>query len=154
MMQRHKLSYFCREADLKRQKHYNLVSFSFWILNQTDDFQVGDIQRRNRWMSDLGHGPAHSGRHHGFHGEFETKLSNWPTSHSQESLGDEYLENNCVDDPVKLCDFQLLENRIMKTVDSVYQVSSVTKSNSLLTCWSNFESCFKLMSSEKREGNH
>ena len=46
------------------------------------------------------------------------------TCHPQESLGDEYLENNCVDDPVKLCDFQLLENRIMKTVDSVYQVSS------------------------------
>lgn len=39
-----------------------------------------------------------------------------------ESTEDEYLENNCVDDPVKLCDFQLLENRIMKTVDSVYQV--------------------------------
>ena len=39
-----------------------------------------------------------------------------------ESKDDEYLENNCVDDPVKLCDFQLLENRIMKTVDSVYQV--------------------------------
>ena len=39
-----------------------------------------------------------------------------------ESVDDEYLENNCVDDPVKLCDFQLLENRIMKTVDSVYQV--------------------------------
>ena len=39
-----------------------------------------------------------------------------------ESRGEEYLENNCVDDPVKLCDFQLLENRIMKTVDSVYQV--------------------------------
>ena len=47
------------------------------------------------------------------------------TSALQESLGDEYLENNCVDDPVKLCDFQLLENRIMKTVDSVYQVSSL-----------------------------
>ena len=30
-----------------------------------------------------------------------------------------YLENNCVDDPVKLCDFQLLENRIMKTIHSV-----------------------------------
>lgn len=45
------------------------------------------------------------------------------TSAFQESTGDEYLENNCVDDPVKLCDFQLLENRIMKTVDSVYQVS-------------------------------
>ena len=40
----------------------------------------------------------------------------------ESSVGDEYLENNCVDDPVKLCDFQLLENRIMKTVDSVYQV--------------------------------
>ncbi len=39
-----------------------------------------------------------------------------------ESTEDEYLENNCVDDPVKLCDFQLLDNRIMKTVDSVYQV--------------------------------
>ena len=39
-----------------------------------------------------------------------------------ESPDDQYLENNCVDDPVKLCDFQLLENRIMKTVDSVYQV--------------------------------
>jgi len=38
-----------------------------------------------------------------------------------ESVDDTFLENNCVDDPVKLCDFQLLENRIMKTVDSVYQ---------------------------------
>ena len=46
------------------------------------------------------------------------------TSAFQESQDDEYLENNCVDDPVKLCDFQLLENRIMKTVDSVYQVRS------------------------------
>ena len=35
-------------------------------------------------------------------------------------------ENNCVDDPVKLCDFQLLENRIMKTVDSVYQVACMS----------------------------
>ena len=55
----------------------------------------------------------------------KNKLFISPTCHSQESLGDEYLENNCVDDPVKLCDFQLLENRIMKTVDSVYQVSYV-----------------------------
>merc|ERR1712241_736919 len=37
------------------------------------------------------------------------------------SPDDEFMENNCVDDPVRLCDFQLLENRIMKTVDSVYQ---------------------------------
>jgi len=44
---------------------------------------------------------------------------------SAEGADDVYLENNCVDDPVKLCDFQLLENRIMKTVDSVYQVSFI-----------------------------
>ena len=37
------------------------------------------------------------------------------------SPDDEFMENNCVDDPVRLCDFQLLENRIMKTMDSVYQ---------------------------------
>ena len=43
-----------------------------------------------------------------------------------ESIEDEYLENNCADDPVKLCDFQLLENKIMKTVDSVYQVYSLS----------------------------
>lgn len=39
---------------------------------------------------------------------------------------------------MKLCDFQLLENRIMKTVDSVYQVSylkteSLAKSVCILT---------------------
>ena len=44
-----------------------------------------------------------------------------------EAVGEEYLENNCVDDPVKLCDFQLLENRIMKTVDSVYQVTLLSR---------------------------
>ena len=44
-------------------------------------------------------------------------------SFTESAEGDMYLENNCVDDPVKLCDFQLLENRIMKTVDSVYQVT-------------------------------
>jgi hypothetical protein len=31
------------------------------------------------------------------------------------------MENNCVDDPVKLCEFQKLEGRILKTVDSVFQ---------------------------------
>ena len=46
-----------------------------------------------------------------------------------ESANDDYLENNCADDPVKLCDFQLLENKIMKTVDSVYQVSEGTAGN-------------------------
>ena len=43
------------------------------------------------------------------------------------SPDDEFMENNCVDDPVRLCDFQLLENRIMKTVDSVYQVCKMTR---------------------------
>lgn len=33
----------------------------------------------------------------------------------------DYLENNCVDDPVKLCEFQKLDGRILKTVDSVFQ---------------------------------
>ena len=52
-----------------------------------------------------------------------------------EAVGEEYLENNCVDDPVKLCDFQLLENRIMKTVDSVYQVTGLIFPSCLsLTC--------------------
>ena len=51
-----------------------------------------------------------------------------------EAVGEEYLENNCVDDPVKLCDFQLLENRIMKTVDSVYQVILLPGPNFPSTC--------------------
>ncbi|KAK8744725.1 hypothetical protein OTU49_000584 [Cherax quadricarinatus] len=33
----------------------------------------------------------------------------------------DFLENNCVDDPVRLCEFQKMESRILKTVDSVYQ---------------------------------
>ena len=95
--------------------------------------QVSNVQRGNGRVQDLGHGSTHSGRNLGFHGQFQNnKLqfkSRWNQrvgivnlATAQESLGDEYLENNCVDDPVKLCDFQLLENRIMKTVDSVYQV--------------------------------
>lgn len=34
----------------------------------------------------------------------------------------DYFETNCVDDPVKMCDFQRTEGRILKTVDAVYQV--------------------------------
>jgi len=33
----------------------------------------------------------------------------------------DFLEANCVDDPVKLCEFQKMDGRILKTVDSVYQ---------------------------------
>lgn len=35
--------------------------------------------------------------------------------------GMDYLENNCVDEPVKLCEFKKFPGRILKTVDSVYQ---------------------------------
>ena len=35
--------------------------------------------------------------------------------------GIDYLENHCVDEPVKLCEFKKLNGRILKTVDSVYQ---------------------------------
>lgn len=37
----------------------------------------------------------------------------------------DYFETNCVDDPVKMCDFQRTEGRILKTVDAVYQVRPV-----------------------------
>ncbi|XP_036325298.1 uncharacterized protein LOC118738469 [Rhagoletis pomonella] len=33
----------------------------------------------------------------------------------------DYLENNCVDEPNKLCEFKRLPGRILKTVDSVFQ---------------------------------
>ncbi|KAK2581473.1 hypothetical protein KPH14_005139 [Odynerus spinipes] len=33
----------------------------------------------------------------------------------------DYLENHCVEEPVKLCEFKKLTGRILKTVDSVYQ---------------------------------
>ena len=36
----------------------------------------------------------------------------------------DYFETNCADDPVKMCDFQRTEGRILKTVDAVYQVET------------------------------
>ncbi|XP_043232615.1 uncharacterized protein LOC122386931 [Amphibalanus amphitrite] len=35
--------------------------------------------------------------------------------------GTDYLENNCIEEPVKLCEFQKIDGRILKTVDSVHQ---------------------------------
>ena len=35
--------------------------------------------------------------------------------------GAEYLENNCAEEPSKLCEFKRLPGKILKTVDSVYQ---------------------------------
>lgn len=37
------------------------------------------------------------------------------------SEGVEYLENNCAEEPSKLCEFKRLPGKILKTVDSVYQ---------------------------------
>jgi len=37
------------------------------------------------------------------------------------AMDHEYLENNCIDEPIKLCEFKKLSGRILKTVDSVYQ---------------------------------
>ncbi|XP_066591191.1 uncharacterized protein [Prorops nasuta] len=39
----------------------------------------------------------------------------------QTAKGIDYLENHCVEEPVKLCEFKKLTGRILKTVDSVYQ---------------------------------
>ena len=84
--------------DLSASAHLNLIGFyrSATYNTATGDCRISDMDR---------HTVASSG-------DFA------------ESQDDQYLENNCVDDPVKLCDFQLLENRIMKTVDSVYQVGT------------------------------
>ena len=39
----------------------------------------------------------------------------------QPADGTDYLENNCVGEPVKLCEFTEINDRILKTVDSVHQ---------------------------------
>ncbi|XP_017490486.1 PREDICTED: uncharacterized protein LOC108378693, partial [Rhagoletis zephyria] len=44
----------------------------------------------------------------------------------------DYLENNCVDEPNKLCEFKRLPGRILKTVDSVFQdISSIDECRDL-----------------------
>lgn len=46
--------------------------------------------------------------------------------------GADYLENNCAEEPNKLCEFKRLSGRILKTVDSVYQdVSNVDECREL-----------------------
>ena len=46
-------------------------------------------------------------------------------------VGAEYFETNCIDDPVKMCDFQRTEGRILKTVDAVFQVTFLLYKSSL-----------------------
>ncbi|XP_067626254.1 uncharacterized protein [Eurosta solidaginis] len=44
----------------------------------------------------------------------------------------DYLENNCIDEPNKLCEFKRLPGRILKTVDAVYQdVGSIVECRDL-----------------------
>lgn len=43
------------------------------------------------------------------------------TSAFQSHDGIDYIENNCAEEPNKLCEFKRLSGRILKTVDSVYQ---------------------------------
>lgn len=46
--------------------------------------------------------------------------------------GADYLENNCAEEPNKLCEFKRISGRILKTVDSVYQdVSNVDECREL-----------------------
>ncbi|CAG9837045.1 unnamed protein product [Diabrotica balteata] len=50
----------------------------------------------------------------------------------QPADGVEYMENNCIEEPTKLCEFKKLSGRILKTVDSVYQdVGSVDECREL-----------------------
>lgn len=53
-------------------------------------------------------------------------LNGWPPSQyvvvELQSLAPvDYLENNCVYEPNKLCEFRKIQNRVLKTVDSIYQ---------------------------------
>lgn len=51
---------------------------------------------------------------------------------AKSNSGADYLENNCAEEPNKLCEFKRLSGRILKTVDSVYQdVSSVDECREL-----------------------
>ncbi|KAM8707282.1 hypothetical protein ACLKA7_011385 [Drosophila subpalustris] len=54
------------------------------------------------------------------------------TNAFQPKPGTDYLENHCIEEPNKLCEFKRLPGRILKTVDSVYQeVSSVDECREL-----------------------
>ncbi|XP_062536166.1 uncharacterized protein LOC134205176 [Armigeres subalbatus] len=50
----------------------------------------------------------------------------------QSAATSDYLENNCAEEPTKLCEFKRMSGRILKTVDSVYQdVASVDECREL-----------------------
>ena len=122
-------SYFeCRlNVDSSSEKQHKQSSLTFTLNNQSTQYKCTHVLflRSASYRASTG----------------ECRLSDMDrhtvagTGAFTEAVGEEYLENNCVDDPVKLCDFQLLENRIMKTVDSVYQVRVILpRPNSLRLC--------------------
>lgn len=43
------------------------------------------------------------------------------TQLDENSISVEYLENNCIQEPNKLCEFGKITNKVLKTVDSTYQ---------------------------------
>lgn len=49
------------------------------------------------------------------------RLTLGSTSAIKAKEGAEYLENNCAEEPTKMCEFKKLPGKILKTVDSVYQ---------------------------------
>lgn len=48
-------------------------------------------------------------------------LGGLPTTTAEPVHQVDYLENNCVYEPNKLCEFRKIQNKILKTVDSIYQ---------------------------------
>lgn len=44
----------------------------------------------------------------------------------------EYMESQCVDEPSKMCEFKRIENKLLKTVDSLHEgVASVEECRQL-----------------------
>ncbi len=111
--------YYSTSSSLKPRIRYaprarfNLVSFYSYILlclrrsanynNRTNDCELSDMDR----LTVAGKSTFEQITKEG-------KSDTNPMDH-------EYLENNCIDEPIKLCEFKKLSGRILKTVDSVYQ---------------------------------
>lgn len=56
--------------------------------------------------------------------EFNSMAQDWPAQQYVDMPANalvDYLENNCVYEPNKLCEFRKIQNRVLKTVDSIYQ---------------------------------
>ena len=48
------------------------------------------------------------------------------------SIGSDFMENNCVEEPTKLCEFKKIKGSVIKTVDSLFQeVASIEECREL-----------------------